>query len=153
MRSLSAWSSRGWFLIPAVEPAPQLFKALNYNENEPAKGPHPWASPAHAVPHAGEMIGNVFQEKLTKPEEIEALSVQMFVARLTKKQDKYFVRIRPHLAARVAWHEAITALDGLARSQVPPLEILVDLASDGLRRAQASQEQGQGTEGRRRLME
>ena len=55
----------------------------------------------------------------------------MYVARLTKKQDKYLVRIRPHLAARVAWHEAITALDGLARSQGPPLEIMVVLASSG----------------------
>ena len=56
---------------------------------------------------------------LTKPEEIEALSVQIFVARLTKKQDKHLVRIRPDLAAGVAWNEVITALDDLARSQVP----------------------------------
>ena len=89
------------------------------------------ASTSHALPHAGEMIGNVFQEKLTKPEEIEALSVHMFVARLTKKQDKCLVRIRLHLAARVAWNEAITALDGLARSQGPPLEILAELVPIG----------------------
>ena len=73
----------------------------------------------------------VLHEKLTKPEEIEALSIQMFVALLTKKQDKYFVRIRPHVAARVAWHEAIADLDDLARSQEPLFEILADLAPMG----------------------
>ena len=41
------------------------------------------------------------------------------MARLTKKQDKHLVRIRPDLAAGVAWNEVITALDDLARSQVP----------------------------------
>ena len=59
----------------------------------------------------------VFHEKLTKPEETEALSIQMFVARLTKNQDKFLVRIRPHLSARKALNEAIAALDDLARSQ------------------------------------
>ena len=67
---------------------------------------------------------NAFHEKLSTPEEIGALSIQMFVARLTN-------RTSPHLAARVPWNEAIAALDDVARSQGPPLEILADLAPMG----------------------
>ena len=70
----------------------------------------------------------VFHEKLTKPEEREALSIQMFVARLTKNQNKFLVRIRPHLSARKAWNEATATHDELARSQGPPFEVLADLA-------------------------
>ena len=55
----------------------------------------------------------------------------MFVARLTKNQDKFLVRIRPHLTARMAWNEATAILDHLARSPRPPFEMLVDLAPMG----------------------
>ena len=115
---------------------------------------------------------NAFHEELTKPEEIEALSLQMFVARLYQKQDKYLKRICPHLAARVGtnqslpsttwragrdhlsryWRtmhrwaqmcEPIAALDDLARWQGPPFEILADHAPMGPD-VQASQGKGQG---------
>ena len=65
------------------------------------------ASSTNALPHTDKMVGvrtvgtrarSVFHEKLTKPEEIGALSIQMFVARPTKNQDKFLVRIRPHLS-------------------------------------------------------
>ena len=126
IRSLTAWARHGWVFNPAAEPAPQLLKALQiYNENKPAKGPHPWKPLRHTLCHTlakwllprlpQQRQFNNFHEKLTKPEEIEALSIQMFVNRLTKKQDKHLVRIRPHLAARVAWNKAVEALDDFAR--------------------------------------
>ena len=59
----------------------------------------------------------VFHKKLSKPEEIDALSIQMFVARLTKNQETFLVRICPHLSARNAWNKAIATRDELARSQ------------------------------------
>ena len=110
--SLAAWSIHGWVFSLAAEPAPQLLKALqNYNENKPAKRPHPWEPPRRTLCRTlarwlvlrllQQSQFNAFHKKLTKPEEIEALSVQMFVARLTKKQDKYLVHIRPDHAARV----------------------------------------------------
>ena len=88
---------------------------------------------------------NVFHKKLTKPEEIEALSIQMFVARLTKNQDKFLVRFRPHLAARTAWNEATATLDDLARPQGPPFEILVDLAPMGSDVRKLPKGNGKGT--------
>ena len=126
--SLAAWSIHGWVFSLAAEPAPQLLKALqNYNENKPAKRPHPWEPPRRTLCRTlarwlvlrllQQSQFNAFHKKLTKPEEIEALSVQMFVARLTKKQDKYLVHIRPDHAARVAWNEAIAAIHDLALSQ------------------------------------
>ena len=82
-----------------------------------------------------------FRGKLTKPEEIEALSVQMFVAPLTKKQDKHLVHIRPHVAARGAWNEAVAARrpGSLAGTTFRDLG---GPRSDGLRRTQASKGKG-----------
>ena len=53
------------------------------------------------------------------------------MARLIKNQDKFLVRIRPHLSARKAWNEAMATVDELARSQGPPIEVLADLAPTG----------------------
>ena len=55
----------------------------------------------------------------------------MFVARRTKNQVKFLVRIRPHLSARKAWNEAIATFDDMARSQGRPCEVLADLAPMG----------------------
>ena len=41
-------------------------------------------------------------------------NVRVIGARLTKKQGKFLVLIRPHLAARLAWNEATSTLDDLA---------------------------------------
>ena len=65
--------------------ARQFLKALrNNNENKPAKGPHPYG-----LPHAGEMVCppiavaepvQRLPREAYQAEEIEALSIQMFVA-------------------------------------------------------------------------
>ena len=130
IRSLTAWSSHCWVFNLAEEPAPQLIKALQKLQREQTfKGTASLGPPRRAlcdtlakwlVPRLPQQSPfDVFLEKITKPEEIEALWIQMFVARLTKRQDKFLVRIRPHLAARAAWNEAISTLDDLARSQGP----------------------------------
>ena len=140
----------------------------NYNENKPSKGSHPWEPPRRTHCHALAMSMvprlpqqspvHVFHEKLTKPEESEAQSIQMFVARLTKSQEKLLVRIRPHLAARAECNEATATFDDLARSHGAPFETLVDLAPMGLDVRKLPKDKGnkwpgQVNEGRRRLME
>ena len=97
IRSLTAWSSDCWLFNPIEEPASLLLKALQtYNGNKPVKGPHAWGPPRRALRHAQaewlvprlsqQSPFTVFHEKLTQPEEVEALSIQMFVARLTKNR-------------------------------------------------------------------
>ena len=50
IQSLTAWSSHGWVFNPAAELASQLLQVLqNYNENKPAKGPHPWRPPRRTL--------------------------------------------------------------------------------------------------------
>ena len=78
------------------------------------------ASSSHALPHAGELFGVPFAA--AEPE-IEAFSIQMLVARLMKKQDKYLVRIRP---------------------QGPPSEIMVDLAPMGPDGRKLPKDKGKG---------
>ena len=101
------------------------------------------ASSTNALPRTGKMVRAQFVAEARsqsstrnspKPDEIEALSIQMFVARLPKNQDKFLVRNRPHLSPRKVANEAIAmvaTLNNLARSQGPPFEVLADLAVGG----------------------
>ena len=61
--------------------------------------------------HTDFALRSFWTNQNARPEEIEALSIQMFVARLAKRQDKLLVRSRPHFAAGAAWNEAISTLD------------------------------------------
>ena len=91
------------------EPTPLLLKALqNYNENLPRDRIR-WASSTNAlkwlVPKtvATEPFQSLPRETHQARGDRSSLSIQMFIARLTKNQDKFLVRIRPHLSARKAW--------------------------------------------------
>ena len=108
IRSLAAWSSHGRVFNPAAELAPQLLNApQNYNKNNRRTLSHTlakWLVPR--LPQQSQF--NAFHEMLTKPAEIEALSIQVFVAPLPRNRTS---------TSSVAWNEAIAALDDLARSQ------------------------------------
>ena len=56
------------------------------------------------------------------------LSVNLLVAKMTKKEDKLLLRVRPQQVAQEAWSEAFQVLDQLATTQGAPSEILYDPA-------------------------
>ena len=51
-----------------------------------------------------------YHATLTNPEDLEQRSVNLLVARKTKKGDKILLRIRPHTSAVPAWKEAFQML-------------------------------------------
>ena len=71
-----------------------------------------------------------YHATLTNPEDLEHRSVNLLVARKTKKGDKFSLRIRPHTSAVPAWNEAFQMLTHWVRQQ-PNGEVLYDATPPG----------------------
>ena len=68
-----------------------------------------------------------YHASLSNPEDLEQRSVNLLVARKTKKGDNFLLRIRPRTSAVPAWNEAFQMLIHCVRQQ-PNGEVLYDAA-------------------------
>ena len=141
LRSLEAWSTTAFLMDPDTEPAPTLIKALStYNETRIESGPHPMGPPRRILAKAlGQWLHSQlpsdgpfakYHAALTNAEDLEHRSVNLLVARKTKKGDKFLLRIRPHNSAVPAWNEAFQMLTHWVRQQ-PNGEVLYDATPPG----------------------
>ena len=101
LRSLEAWSTTAFLMDPDTEPAPILIKALStYNEIRIESGPHPMGPPRRILAKAlGQWLHAQlppdgpfakYHATLSKPEDLEQRSVNLLVARKTKKRATHF---------------------------------------------------------------
>ena len=141
LRSLEAWSTTAFLMDPDTEPAPILIKDLStYNEIRIKSGDHPMGPPRRILAKAlGQWLHSQLppdgpfakcHATLSNPEDLEQRSVNLLVARKTKKGDKFLLRIRPHTSAVPAWNEAFQMLTHWVRQQ-PNGEVLHDAAPPG----------------------
>ena len=126
---------------PDTEPAPILIKALStYNEIRIESGPHPMGLPRRILAKAlgqwllsqlpSDGLFAKYHATLTNPEDLEQRSVNLLVARKTKKGDKFLLQIRPNTSAVPAWNEAFQMLTHWVRQQ-PNGEALDDATPPG----------------------
>ena len=141
LRSPEAWSTTAFLMDPDTEPAPILIKALStYNEIRIESGPQPMGPPRRILakalgqwPHSQLPLDGPFAKyhaTLSNPEDLEQRSVNLLVARKTKKGDKFSLRVRPHTSAVPAWNEAFQMLTHWVRQQ-PNCEVLYDAPPPG----------------------
>ena len=141
LRSLEAWSTTAFLMDTDTEPAPILIKAYQRTtETRIDSGLHPMGPPRRILSKAlGQWLhfpapfGRPFAKyhaTLTNPEGLEHRSVNLLVARKTKKGDKFSLRIRPHTSAVPAWNEAFQMLTHWVRQQ-PNGEVLYDATAPG----------------------
>ena len=118
LRRLEAWSTTAFLMDPDTEPAPILIKALStYNETRIESGPHQMGPPRLILAKAlGQWLHSQlpsdgpfakYHATLTNPEDQEHRSVNLLVARKTKKEDKFLLRIRPHTSACASMERGI----------------------------------------------
>ena len=126
LRSLEAWSTTAFLMDPDTEPAPILIKALStYNEIRIESGPHPMGPPRRILAKA---LKQWLHSQLPPDgpfAKYHARSVDLLVARNTKKGDKFFASNSPTHISCASMERGIPDAHPLVRQQ-PNGEVLHD---------------------------
>ena len=118
LRSLEAWSTTAFLMDQDTEPAPIVIKALStYNEIQNEGGPHPMGPPRRILAKALEQWLHSqlppdgpfakYHATLSNPEDLEQRSVNLLVARNTKKRRQFFTSNSPTHISRASTERSI----------------------------------------------